>query len=144
MNQFAILEQFMINNPDVARGNLSGYDGQIVHQEKLVDIDGLGIYKISKFDPHIGLIGSTSLNPALWNREFLLEFIEDDWPLDKIEIPGNIKFQNQSKWYSIGTVPSLLESSHLCYTSQQNVVRLSEVNDEDKHLITIPDGFEID
>lgn len=145
MKWLNILAQFMVDKP-IARGNLFGYDGQLVHQEKLTSLGGLGIYKVSPFDQHIGLIGSTSLNPAIWNKEFLLEFIEDDWPLDRIEIPGHSKFKQQNKWYSIGTVPSIVQMSHLCYTAAPNLVRLSEMKDEDKHYVEpfIPKGYEID
>ena len=75
-----------------------------------------------------------------------MEFVEDEWALDAIEIPGQYKFADQGKWFSVCTTPSLLEVCHLCYTRDKNVVELTSVKDEkDRELISkyIPYGFRV-
>ena len=149
-----LLVKFMGRDNKIARGNLyrGGHDEIIdgIATEDpsavLYNENGLKIVRISPTNRHIGQLGSTSGMPALWSRGFLLEFVEDEWALDAIEIPGQYKFADQGKWFSVCTTPSLLEVCHLCYTRDKNVVELTSVKDEkDRELISkyIPYGFRV-
>lgn len=147
------LSRFMEINGSVARANLwSDVQEQIKNQVTENISALLGIYeelmiiKLDQYNQHIGQIGSTSLMPALWSKAFLMEFIEDNWTLDNIELPGQKKFAEQSKWFSIGTHPGLLQIAHLCFTSDLNMVRLTQMKDEDKEIVIphIPQHFRIE
>ncbi len=140
--KLAVLEDYMLNNK-VARCNLwDAVEGQINNYPVEKSIDGLNIVKIPKED---GQIGCTSLMPALWNKEFLLEFIEDTWQLDHIELPGQHKFLAQNTWYSIGSVPSLFRVGHTCYTADLKEARVSTIKEEDRCFIEpfVPKEFNI-
>jgi len=155
-----VLAQYMIEHPDVARGNLfSGFceyggdknaaflDG-LVTQSVPITTTPLDIRRIPP-DNHsnMGPIGSTHMGPALWSKEFLLEFIEDAWYLDTLEYPGQKKFIEQNKWRSIITVPALMDIGHLCITAAPRLVRLSTIeNEEDRAFIAqfVPKGFDVE
>ncbi len=148
------LIRFMGSGEKVARGNLydGGHDGIVngIAQEDpsavLHDENGMKIIRISPTNQHIGQLGSTSGMPALWSRKFLLEFVEDGWALDALELPGQHKFAKQGEWFSVCTTPSLLEVCHLCYTRDKRAVELTSVKDEkDRELISkyIPSGFRV-
>jgi hypothetical protein len=155
-----LLAQYMVEHPNVARGNLfSGFDEyggsgnaaflrNLALQSIPITTSPLDIRTIpSDNTSNVGPIGSTHLGPALWNKDFLLEFIEDDWYLDTIEFPGQRKFQRQRKWYSIVTIPPLMDIGHLCITAAPRLVRLSTIEDkEDRDVIArfIPEGFEVE
>ena len=96
-------------------------------------------------DPHIGQIGATSLLPALWRRDFLLEFAEDDWTFDHIELAQD-KFYRQTKWHSVGILPGPFVDGHVCYTASPNEARLSTIpNEEDQAFVAqfVPAGYQI-
>lgn len=65
--------------------------------------------------------------PAIWNKQFLLEFIEDNWQFDTIEMPGALKFsqENKNRWRSVGTYPAQWKSAHLIFTRDTNLVELT-------------------
>lgn len=139
----------MCGDKNAARGNLWAPADNIVKSSKEIVQEGkdYSIRMLSSTDPHIGQIGSTSLLPALWRTDFLLEFIEDDWTFDAIELPGQHKFIAQSKWHSVGILPGLFESCHLCYTADKSVVKLSTIlNAEDRAYTAqfVPGGFRIE
>lgn len=139
LNQLA---EYMIDKP-IARANLwDNAQWQIEHEIQGEKED----FNIVRLDPKKGQIGCTSLMPALWSRDFLIEFIEDDWQLDMIELPGEKKFLRQDKWHSIGTFPGLLNIAHLCYTSDHKLARTSSLKDEDLKYVTpyLPENFTID
>jgi hypothetical protein len=137
------LMDYMLGNERVSRGHLcASYESQIKNCEEVLWSDpDLSIVKIPYMNQHIGQLGATSLTPALWRRDFLLEFIEDGWTWDNIELPGCNKFMAQaqwySRWYAIGTIPCLLPTGHLCYTSDKRIVRISNIpNEEDRAFVT--------
>lgn len=138
-----VLEQYMIRDCCVARGNIWAPADKTVMSSKELLCEGEG-FSILKLSSKIhGQIGATSLLPALWRRDFLLEFVEDDWTLDAIELPGQYKFMAQSKWYSVGILPGLFYECHLCYTADRNEVRLSTIkNKEDRAYVAqfVPEG----
>jgi len=155
MAAFYVLEQFMLEHDDVARGNLySGTTGLDVacevrrHGELLNRDPWLFILKIPADNTSvISQMGSTSLLPALWRKDFLLEFIEDQWWLDEIELPGQYKFMAQDKWYSVTTLPSLMDVCHLHFTSRPEMVKLSEIKNEgDRQFVEqfVPWGFVVE
>lgn len=157
MAAFEVLERYMLEHPGVARGNLYSGDpprrwefASLIkhHGELLFEDPRLSILKIPA-DNHslIGQMGSTSLNPGLWRRDFLLEFVEDAWWLDSIELPGQYKFIAQDKWYSVATLPPLMDVCHLHYTSSPEMIKLSEIkNEEDRKFVErfVPEGFAIE
>jgi hypothetical protein len=143
----------MLKHTDVARGNLfNEVQGQIKNQviedpERLLkQYQDFQIIKLDPHNPHIGQIGTTSLMPAMWNKEFIMDFMEDDWQLDHIELPGQHKFIEQSKWYSIGTYPGLFQIAHLCYTSDPEMARLTQMKEEDREIVRphIPKNFRVE
>lgn len=148
-DKLRILELYMLKHADVARGNLySGAEAQIKghaqeHPEDIVKYQEIDIVKLPK---SIGQIGSTSLLPAMWSREFILEFMGDNWQLDHIELPGQHEFEKQSKWHSIGTVPALFDIAHLCYTSDLEMARLTQMKEEDREIVRphIPKNFKVE
>lgn len=131
-----VLAQYMIEDSRVARGNIWAGAENIIKssQEILCEGDGFSIRKLSSKDH--GQIGATSLLPALWRKDFLLEFIEDNWTMDALELPGQYKFMAQSKWYSVGMLPGVFDDCHLCYTADRSEVRLSTIkNGEDRAFV---------
>lgn len=143
-----IFEQFMIRNKTAARGNLwAGADKGVQSCRDYVQAGtGYSIRRLPKEDPEIASIGTTSLLPAIWRTDFLLDFIEDDWSLDAIESKGPAKFIYQSKWYSVAMLPGLFDPCHLCYTADQSEVRLSTIPDaEDRAFVSqfVPIGSRI-
>ncbi len=149
MDKFQLLVQYMIDDTRVARGNLStSPQWHIQHcNDVLCTYPELSIVKIPSDHPHIGQIGSSSLNsPSLWRRDFLLEFIQDDWQFDNIEVPGCNIFAEQNKWYSIGTISAIVDVCALCYTRDPTEVWLSHIPcAEDREYISrfVPEGFKI-
>jgi len=140
------LEQYMIKDHRVVRGNIwAGADNTVKSSKELLhEGEGFSIWKLS--DKDHGQIGSTSLLPALWRKDFLLEFIEDNWTMDAIEFPGQKKFAAQNEWYSVGILPGVFHSCHLCYTADRREVRLSTIqNEEDRAFVAqfIPEGSRI-
>jgi hypothetical protein len=156
-SQIAIIENFMLRNPIISRVNLDSSCQSQIHNNMLEnpkDIlyqeNDLSIVYISPFDKHIGLVGSTHLMPAIWNKEFLLEFIEDKWTWDATERPGCHKFeeqtrQNKNRWKSVATYPSQFILAHLLYTRDPNLVELRWVKEEDKQLVQpyIPSNLKV-
>jgi len=141
-----ILAQYMIKDHRVARGNIwAGADNTVkAAQDILYEGEGFSIRKLSSKDH--GQIGATSGMPALWRKDFLLEFIEDSWTFDALELPGQYKFMAQDKWYSIGMLPGVFDECHLCYTADRNEVRLSTIkNEEDRTFVErfVPEGRRI-
>lgn len=158
-NKLRAIEDFMLSN-QVARTNLwhdpRGLGGFNIELEiqKCIDADpsvilsqdqDLKIAKLSPVHPKLALLGATSLMPAIWNKQFLIEFMEDGWSFDKIEMPGQWKFVKQNKWYSAGTVPSLEEVAHLMFTHDQSFIDISAIKKEDQHLVSpyVPVGFKV-
>jgi len=145
LHRYHILETYMMEHTNVARANLKMCHENAVRDcgVLLYEYPELSIVRIPDTDLHIGQLGASSLNPALWRKDFLLEFIEDDWTFDAIEYPGQHKFMAQSKWHSIGTLPALMNYSHLCFTAQPRVVWLSSIpDDEDGAFVAqfVPEG----
>jgi hypothetical protein len=155
-SQIAILEKFMLKN-HIARGNLCvDFQNQInnimIQDPKtiLYQEDDISIVYISPFNPHIGTVGATHLMPALWNKQFLLEFMEDKWSFDAIEMPGAKKFtqqtkDNKNKWRSVGTNPAQFTTAHLIYTRDTNLVELTQLKPEDRPLVQpyIPNSLRV-
>lgn len=145
-SQIAVLRDFMLGN-SVARGDICTEFEDGVHNagvddpsSVLYNVDGHEIIRISPFNPHIGLIGCTHLMPALWRRDFLLGFVEDQWRMDQIEIPGSYKFADATKagtnkWYSVGMWPGQLKIAHLIYSRDTTAVELSRIKPEDRDLV---------
>lgn len=131
-----ILEQYMLEDSCAARGNLWAPADNVVKSSDEIVQEGEG-YSIRMLSSKIhGQIGATSLLPALWRMDFLLEFIEDGWTFDAVELPGQYKFMAQSKWHSVGMLPGIFDSCHLCYTADRNEVRLSTIkNEEDRAFV---------
>ncbi len=134
----------------IARGNLwDEVEGGLVGHPLVWEIDNYDKpnikFRIVKIPKEIGQIGCTSLMPALWSKDFLLEFIEDQWTLDAIELPGQHKFLAQDSWYSIGSVPSLFKVGHICYTADSTEARLAGIKEEDRCFIEpfVPKEFHI-
>jgi len=150
MDWLATLEWHMARDENVARGNLwSGAQWTIQNAKgKIIFGDDLFEIKVlDPLDPDVGQIAATSLMPALWRRDFLLDFIEDDWFLDSIELPGQTKFAEQNHWYSVGTFPGLVDYCHMCYTSDKKIVRTSTIPDaEDRAFVEalVPQEFNIE
>ena len=140
----AILERYMLDHANVARCNLwADAQWQIRDFPVIAEYPGLSIHKLPGNDPGLGSIGSTHLAHALWSKDFLVEFIEDQWTFDMIESKGPEKFCRQQRWYSIGTFPGLVNICHLCFTADQNEVRLSTIPDvRDREYVSrfIPEG----
>lgn len=156
-----LLAEYMLDHPDIARGNLfSGFDeyggtgnsaflrGLATQSIPQITSSPLNIRRIPSDNcSNVGPIGSTHLGPALWSKDFLLEFIEDDWYLDTIEYPGQRKFMKQKKWYSIITLPPLMDIAHLCITAAPRLVRLSTIkNEKDRAFVArfVPEGFDVE
>jgi len=144
-----VLEQYMMDDSHAARGNLwAPADNSVKSSNDILrEGDGFSIRKLPSTDQHIGQIGSSSLLPALWRKDFLLEFIEDGWTFDAIEYPGQHKFMAQNKWYSVAMLPGLVETCHMCYTSDKRIVRLSTIlNEEDRAYVSqfVPEWAIID
>ena len=142
-----ILEQYMAGNCHVARGNLwAGAQWQIQPFPVILEHPGFTIHKLPATGSGIGAVGSTTLLPALWRVDFLLDFIEDDWPLDRIESIGPTKFSQQSWWYSIATFPGLFDMCHLLLTASPYLARLSTIpNVQDRAYVAqfVPEGYEL-
>lgn len=144
IGKFRILAKYMAEHANVARGNLYAAVDSIAisSRDMLHEGDGFSIRKLSS--KQHGQIGATSILPAIWRKDFLLEFIEDAWTFDAIELPGQHKFMAQDKWYSIAMLPGLYKCCHLCYTAHKNLVRLSTIpNMEDRAFVAqfVPEGF---
>lgn len=144
------LETYMKRHSGIARGNLwSQADNSV---KNALEWDprgkgGFGILDLPKDDPHIGQIGCASLLPALWRKDFLLEFIEDGWTFDQVESTGQHKFAAQDKWHSVAMLPGLFDSCHLCYTSDATIARTSTIPDaEDRAFVErfVPAGMRIE
>jgi hypothetical protein len=135
LNYVAKLERYMRDNPCVSRGNLwSDVDNQVKTYGELVWTDGA--FSIVRLPKSIGGVGCSHLMPAIWSKDFLLEFIEDQWSFDAIELPGQYKFQRQEKWHTVGTIPSLFDICHLCYTADKTEARLSTIrNEQDRQYV---------
>ncbi len=141
-SQISILEKFMLHN-NIARGNVcSGFDSHIMSDgSNILHREGeASIVYVSPSNQHISTIGATNLLPALWNKQFLLEFMEDHWSFDVIEMPGTVKFAKQTKegtnkWISVGIVPAPWRTAHLIYTRDTNLVELTMLNQEDRQLV---------
>jgi len=146
LRSLEVPEQYMIGDCRVARGNIWAGADNIVKSsgELLYEEDGCSIMKLSSKDH--GQIGATSLLPALWRKDFLLEFIEDSWTFDALELPGQYKFMAQDKWYSIGMLPGVFDECHLCYTRDRYEVKLSTIKDEEDRTFVeryVPEGRRI-
>lgn len=139
-----IFEQYMLKDQRAARGNLWSEGNNVVLPHPIVEEgEGYSIRTLPKNDPHVGQLGSTSLLPALWSTEFILEFADDSWTLDAMERYGQDKFIAQDKWHSVSMVPGLMDTFHLCYTATPNEVRLSTIlNAEDRAYVSryVPQG----
>jgi len=159
LNRLELLKCFMLEYP-IARGNLHfarNYEDQFKKyintytSDVLVRINNFYISKISCYHELLSQIGSTSLLPALWNRKFLLEFIEDHWSFDKLELPGQYKFMghkhdhncpygsyvewDRKNWFSVCTYPALYDNAHLCFTRAQDLVEIKNLKKEDKEYV---------
>lgn len=143
-----VLAQFMEDHALIARGNLWAEADHVCSAgELVVHGEGYEIRKLPRDDPQIGQIGCTSLLPALWRKDFLLDFIEDRWTFDTIEYPGQRKFERQRKWFSVALLPGLFTSCHLMYTGAPNVARLSTIPDpEDRAFVAqfVPSGYRVE
>jgi len=150
MEKLNALSDFMVENPNVARANLwNAVQEQIKsHCAESTDrlMETVGEMKIIKIATSMGQIGSTSLMPAIWSKQFIIEFMGDDWQLDHIEVPGQKRFEEQSKWFSIGTHPGLLQIAHLCYTRDLKKVHLTQLKEEDRPIFRahIPPDFSVE
>ena len=85
-----------------------------------------------------------SMMPALWNREFLIDFVEDDCTLSTIELQGPGKFSRQDQWHSVAPFPGIMDMCHLCFTADTTEVRLATVlaaEDRDYIAQFIPEGM---
>jgi len=143
LRSLEVLEQYMIRDCRVARGNIWAGADNIVKSSKelLYEEEGCSIMKLSSKDH--GQIGATSLLPAFWRKDFLLEFIEDSWTMDALELPGQYKFMAQNEWYSVGMLPGAFNECHLCFTADRNGVRLSTIKDEEDRAFVeryVPEG----
>jgi hypothetical protein len=159
MEAFHVLESYMLGHPDVARGNLFSGNAEITPNRGDVARLTRDLGRVLQDDPRLSILTipantvsvisnlcCTTLVPAIWSKEFLLDFIEDDWGFDSIELPGKYKYKKQDRWHSILTLPALLDVAHLCYTGAPTMVKLSEiVDDEDREYVAqfVPDRFEV-
>jgi hypothetical protein len=145
LSHLKVLEQHVLSDSRVARANLwANAQWRIRNFPVVSSHPGLSIHSLSADDPSLGAIGSTHLIHALWNKRFLLSFMEDGWALDAVERDGPAKFRKQSHWYSIGTFPGLFNTCHLCYTADPTEVRLSTILKEtDREYVAqyIPEGM---
>jgi len=148
LHLLGILEKYMLEDKNAARGNLwAPADNAVKSSKEIVqEGEGYSIRRLSSADPNIGQIGASSLLPALWRTDFLLEFIEDGWTFDAVELPGQYKFMAQRKWHSVGMLPGLFDSCHLCYTADKSIVKLSTLADEEDRAFVaqfVPEGRRI-
>lgn len=131
MEHLGVLVRYMEDDIFAARGNLwSDADDCLRFCQDVVMLGAsFRILRLPRNDPYIGQIGATSLMPALWRKDFLLEFFDDGWTLDGIELPGQHKFEQQGKWHSVALVPGMMTCCHLCYTATPGEARLSTIPD---------------
>lgn len=150
--KLSVLVDFMLREGNIARGSLDRFADSIVQQIATSEPgsvrldDGIKIVRVRPDHKGIGQLGASSLKMAVWSRKFLLEFVEDGWTFDAIELPGQHKFIRQyPAWESVCPLPSLISVAHLCYTRAQDVVEAKWLKEEDRSVVVeaIPPNFKM-
>jgi len=133
----AAMEQYMLRDPTILRGNLTADMGLATYGELEQRWWDRDIMTVHPMQPQCGFLGGFTFCPALWNRELMMDNIESHWTIWECEKLGTDQKVTPMwpKIRSVGVEPGPIHRVHGMYHAQEKVANLKELSPEDAAVV---------
>jgi len=130
------LVEYMLEHPNIIRGNLTAGTCLDSYGEKIDEYKGLEIITVGSAHQHCSFGGGITFCPSIFNRKRMLELLNGlSFSFHRTESEGTKMMRLKPHLYTVGTRQPILYRTHALHHCRHGVISCEGLSSEDKQHI---------